>query len=114
MWLKHDVFCFWALIWIDSVIDSFDFNGFAFFLSSANSCDAEPTALAKYVCALVRKDKPESELREICNDQLDVFLQQSKNYFVINQSKLIQYLLTTMISCGGTCHYYEININVLI
>ncbi|XP_025086750.1 RNA-binding protein 26-like [Pomacea canaliculata] len=45
-------------------------------------CDAEPTALAKYVCALVRKDKPETELRDICNDQLDVFLQQKTKPFV--------------------------------
>ncbi|KAK7496418.1 hypothetical protein BaRGS_00012340 [Batillaria attramentaria] len=45
-------------------------------------CDAEPTALAKYVCALVRKEKPESELKEICNDQLDVFLQQKTKPFV--------------------------------
>ena len=41
-------------------------------------CDAEPGALAKYVCALVKKDKPEQDLRDICVDQLDVFLQQSK------------------------------------
>ena len=42
------------------------------------SCDAEPTALAKYICALVRKDKPELELKALCNEQLDVFLQSSE------------------------------------
>lgn len=38
-------------------------------------CDADPTALANYVVALVKKDKPEKELRALCADQLDVFLQ---------------------------------------
>uniref|UniRef100_A0A914RRL2 Uncharacterized protein n=2 Tax=Ascarididae TaxID=6250 RepID=A0A914RRL2_PAREQ len=38
-------------------------------------CDAEPAALAKYVLALLRKDKPEPELMEFCIEQLDVFLQ---------------------------------------
>ncbi|XP_055894287.1 RNA-binding protein 26-like isoform X1 [Biomphalaria glabrata] len=45
-------------------------------------CDAEPSALAKYVCALVKKDKSEQELRDICVDQLDVFLQQNTKPFV--------------------------------
>ncbi|XP_059151485.1 RNA-binding protein 26-like [Physella acuta] len=45
-------------------------------------CDAEPSALAKYVCALVKKDKPEQDLRDICVDQLDVFLQQNTKPFV--------------------------------
>lgn len=39
------------------------------------SCDADPSALAKYVVALVKKDKSEKELRALCVDQLDVFLQ---------------------------------------
>ena len=38
------------------------------------SCDADPAALAKYVVALLRKDKPKSALRELCVDQLEVFL----------------------------------------
>lgn len=42
--------------------------------------DADPSALAKYVVALVKKDKPEQELRNICNDQLDVFLQKGMPY----------------------------------
>lgn len=39
------------------------------------SCDADPSALAKYVVALVKKDKSEKELKALCIDQLDVFLQ---------------------------------------
>ncbi|MFH4977976.1 hypothetical protein AB6A40_004685 [Gnathostoma spinigerum] len=45
-------------------------------------CDAEPAALAKYVLALLRKDKPEAELREFCIDQLDVFLTTKARPFV--------------------------------
>ncbi len=37
-------------------------------------CDAEPIALARYVLALVAKDKPLDKLRENCIDRLDVFL----------------------------------------
>ena len=44
-------------------------------------CDAEPIALAKYVCALLKKNKPEQDLKDICIDQLDVFLQQSIWFF---------------------------------
>ncbi|XP_040262107.1 RNA-binding protein 27 isoform X2 [Bufo bufo] len=45
-------------------------------------CDADPSALANYVIALVRKDKSEKELKAICADQLDVFLQKETNDFV--------------------------------
>lgn len=38
-------------------------------------CDADPAALAKYVFALVKKDKPVAELRGSMVEQLDVFLQ---------------------------------------
>uniref|UniRef100_A0A8C5GXH1 C3H1-type domain-containing protein n=1 Tax=Gouania willdenowi TaxID=441366 RepID=A0A8C5GXH1_GOUWI len=38
-------------------------------------CDADPSALAKYVVALVKKEKSEKELKALCIDQLDVFLQ---------------------------------------
>lgn len=44
-------------------------------------CDADPSALANYVVALVKKDKPEKELKAFCADQLDVFLQKG-NYYV--------------------------------
>uniref|UniRef100_A0A8C5R0A2 RNA binding motif protein 27 n=1 Tax=Leptobrachium leishanense TaxID=445787 RepID=A0A8C5R0A2_9ANUR len=45
-------------------------------------CDADPSALANYVIALVKKDKSEKELKAICADQLDVFLQKETNGFV--------------------------------
>ncbi|KAL3881044.1 hypothetical protein ACJMK2_033244 [Sinanodonta woodiana] len=45
-------------------------------------CEADPAALAKYVVALVKKDKPLPELREFCMDQLDVFLQSKTKDFV--------------------------------
>ncbi|XP_023337167.1 RNA-binding protein 26 isoform X2 [Eurytemora carolleeae] len=38
-------------------------------------CDADPVALAKYVLALIRKDKPVDELRDTMVQQMDVFLQ---------------------------------------
>ncbi|RXM30814.1 RNA-binding protein 26 [Acipenser ruthenus] len=45
-------------------------------------CDADPSALAKYVVALVKKDKTEKELKALCLDQLDVFLQKDTQIFV--------------------------------
>ncbi|ESO99958.1 hypothetical protein LOTGIDRAFT_230885 [Lottia gigantea] len=45
-------------------------------------CDADPSALTNYIYALVKKDKPESEIRENCLDQLDVFLQNKTVTFV--------------------------------
>ncbi|XP_061482532.1 RNA-binding protein 26 [Rhineura floridana] len=45
-------------------------------------CDADPSALAKYVLALVKKDKSEKELKALCVDQLDVFLQKETQLFV--------------------------------
>jgi len=40
--------------------------------------DADPDVLAKYVMALVKKDKPVNELVATCQAQLDIFLQKSK------------------------------------
>ncbi|XP_066501354.1 RNA-binding protein 27 isoform X3 [Hoplias malabaricus] len=54
-------------------------------------CDADPSALANYVVALVKKDKPEKELRALCADQLDVFLQKETSGFV---DKLFECLTT--------------------
>ncbi|XP_060747420.1 RNA-binding protein 27 isoform X2 [Tachysurus vachellii] len=54
-------------------------------------CDADPSALANYVVALVKKDKPEKELRALCADQLDVFLQKETTGFV---EKLFESLTT--------------------
>ena len=53
------------------------------FLSSNHACsilrcDTEPLALARYVLALVAKDKPLDKLRENCIDRLEVFLDRSK------------------------------------
>lgn len=45
-------------------------------------CDADPNALAKYVVALVKKDKSEEDLRKLCVDQLEVFLQGQTTAFV--------------------------------
>ncbi|XP_058799557.1 RNA-binding protein 26 isoform X2 [Phymastichus coffea] len=45
-------------------------------------CDADPAALAKYVYALVKKDKTLDELRIGMVEQLDVFLQQETQSFV--------------------------------
>ena len=38
-------------------------------------CDADPAALAKYVLALIKKDKTIEELKESMVSQMDVFLQ---------------------------------------
>ena len=43
-----------------------------------SSCDADPAALAKYVVALLRKEKPKSALKDLCIDQLEVFLAKGK------------------------------------
>lgn len=45
-------------------------------------CDADPEALAKYVYALVKKDKPLNELMDTMNAQLEVFLQKETKPFV--------------------------------
>ena len=48
-------------------------------------CDAEPIALARYVLALVAKDKPLDKLRENCIDRLEVFLDRGiLNYYFHN------------------------------
>ncbi|XP_036403903.1 RNA-binding protein 27-like isoform X1 [Megalops cyprinoides] len=54
-------------------------------------CDADPSALANYVVALVKKDKPEKDLKALCADQLDVFLQKETTGFV---DKLFECLTT--------------------
>jgi len=47
------------------------YDSFFFF---AQSCDADPAALAKYVVALLRKEKSKADLKDLCIDQLEVFL----------------------------------------
>ncbi|XP_065932682.1 RNA-binding protein 26 isoform X2 [Magallana gigas] len=44
--------------------------------------DADPASLAKYVVALVKKDKVDKDLKEVCIDQLEVFLQTKTKDFV--------------------------------
>ncbi|XP_010217013.1 PREDICTED: RNA-binding protein 27 [Tinamus guttatus] len=62
-----------------------------FLILSLTRCDADPSALANYVVALVKKDKPEKELKAFCADQLDVFLQKETSGFV---DKLFESLYT--------------------
>ncbi|CAG9815221.1 unnamed protein product [Phaedon cochleariae] len=45
-------------------------------------CEADPAALAKYVLALIKKDKSEEELRKSMIGQLDVFLEGETEGFV--------------------------------
>ena len=56
-------------------------NCFKIISISFYSCDADPAALAKYVYALVKKDKTLEELRGGMVEQLDVFLQQGTFFF---------------------------------
>ena len=51
---------------------------FTILVSVCSRCDADPAALAKYVVALVKKDKPNEELKKVCIDQLEVFLSNGK------------------------------------
>nr|XP_022323156.1 RNA-binding protein 26-like isoform X1 [Crassostrea virginica] len=44
--------------------------------------DADPASLGKYVVALVKKDKVDKDLKEVCIDQLEVFLQTKTKDFV--------------------------------
>ncbi|CAG9829792.1 unnamed protein product [Diabrotica balteata] len=45
-------------------------------------CQADPAALAKYIIALIKKDKTEDELRKSMIEQLDVFLEEDTKSFV--------------------------------
>ncbi|XP_045205677.2 RNA-binding protein 26-like [Mercenaria mercenaria] len=53
-------------------------------------CEADPSALAKYIVALVKKDKPLSDLKDSCTDQLDVFLQTKTKDFVDTLFEVIE------------------------
>ncbi|CAD5235041.1 unnamed protein product [Bursaphelenchus xylophilus] len=52
--------------------------------------DAEPTAFAKYVFTLLRKDANVENLRKICSDKLNVFLGNSTDEFVDSLFDAIQ------------------------
>jgi hypothetical protein len=45
-------------------------------------CDADPASLAKYILALLKKNKSEDALKELCVDQLEVFLSNETTRFV--------------------------------
>uniref|UniRef100_A0A336MGH7 CSON012044 protein n=1 Tax=Culicoides sonorensis TaxID=179676 RepID=A0A336MGH7_CULSO len=45
-------------------------------------CDADPAALARYVLALLKKEKPAKELKQCMQEQLDVFLGQETTPFL--------------------------------
>lgn len=53
-----------------------------FNIFSSFSCDADSSALARYVLALLKKDKPEKELKRVMIEQLDVFLVEQTKPFV--------------------------------
>ena len=53
-------------------------------------CDADPAALAKYVLALIKKDKPKEELKESMVQQMDVFLQTETNSFIDMLFKVVE------------------------
>ena len=53
-------------------------------------CDADPAALAKYVLALIKKDKPKDELKESMVQQMDVFLQTETNSFIDMLFKVVE------------------------
>lgn len=65
----------------------------------SSRCDADPSALANYVVALVKKDKPDKELRALCADQLDVFLQKGKLCLICRSTLMLQ---TVKHHAGGT------------
>ena len=53
------------------------------------SCDADPNALAKYVLALIRKDKSIEDLKSSMISQMDVFLQSETQNFVDMLFKIV-------------------------
>ena len=55
-------------------------------------CDADPTSLSKYVVALItKKDRNEKELKSVCNEQLEVFLQNDTKDFIDKLFRCIKY-----------------------
>ncbi|KFB37127.1 AGAP009601-PA-like protein [Anopheles sinensis] len=53
-------------------------------------CDADPAALARYVLALLKKDKPEKDLIVSMKEQLDVFLTDATQPFLEQLFKVIK------------------------
>lgn len=52
-------------------------------------CEADPEALAKYVLALIKKDKSEADIQKNCTDQLEVFLTTNTGPFVKQLFKVL-------------------------
>jgi len=66
-------------------------------------CDADPVTLARYVAALIKKDKPEDDLRKICLKKLHIFLQTRKEsialfVFCISRVSLCLCILLNVLS----------------
>lgn len=53
-------------------------------------CDADPSALARYVLALLKKDKAIKELTKCMSEQLDVFLGQETTQFLSRLFEVIE------------------------
>lgn len=53
-------------------------------------CDADPAALAKYVLALIKKDKSVAELKDMMVQQMDVFLQAETISFIDILFKVVE------------------------
>lgn len=61
-------------------------------------CEADPAALARYVLALLKKEKPLQELQQCMSEQLDVFLGAQTRPFLTRLFEVIaseEYLTTT-------------------
>ncbi|CAK9302820.1 unnamed protein product [Gordionus sp. m RMFG-2023] len=69
----------------------------------ATLSEANPDALSKYVLALIKKDnKSEYELKKICVDQLDVFLQDETENFVNKLFEVIKTKGYNILTSKGT------------
>lgn len=67
-------------------------------------CDADPSALARYVLALLKKDKPAAELRQCMAEQLDVFLGAETTQFLHRLFEVIEskeYLTPTNVASAA-------------
>lgn len=53
-------------------------------------CDADPAALARYVLALLKKEKPLRDLQQCMNEQLDVFLGVETKPFLVRLFDVIE------------------------
>ena len=71
------------------------------------SCDADPAALAKYVVALLRKEKPKAALRVLCIDQLEVFLAKGKDVMILGAQWFHNIGLLSPFLCSETTAFVE-------